>query len=108
MADIDWAQLAREMLVAAGEVVHEQGGEVLPCLRSRFDEMAKLSAKITNDYIDGYITQEQYKELEDDLARLQEGAIEDCQDLGMAVVQAAVNAAVDKLWATLKAAVASA
>ncbi len=103
MADIDWERLLKDMLVAAGDVAHQHGGEVLPCLQDRLEEIAKLASETASDYRQGYITQEQYQELEQDLEHLKEGAIQDCQDMGLAVVQAAVNAALDKLWGALRA-----
>ncbi len=108
MASVDWSQLLKEMLVVAGSAAHEHGAEVALCLEERLRELAKLAAETANDYLDGYITEEQYRELNQNIEKIREWAIEDCVDFGRAVVQAAVNAAIDKLWATLNAAVGKA
>ncbi|RJX36084.1 MAG: hypothetical protein C4525_01880 [Desulfarculus sp.] len=108
MASVNWEQLLKDMVAAAGDAVHEHGGEVLTCLRSRLQVIAHLAAETHNDYVEGYITKEQYEELHQDLERLRAGAIRVCETYGAAVVQAALNAAIAKLWEVLRGAITAA
>jgi hypothetical protein len=108
MASINWEQLLKDMTAVAGDAVHEHGGEVMACLEGRLKEMAKLAAKVHNDYQEGRITEEQYKELNKAIERLKAGAIEVCKQYGKAVVQAALNAAIEKLWEVLRGAITAA
>lgn len=105
MTTVNWEQLLREMTAAAGNVVHEHGGEVLACLKSRFKEIAKLAAKVHNDYVEGNIPEGQYEELKKDIERLKAGAVEVCKKYGEAAGQAALNAAIAKLWEVLRGAI---
>jgi hypothetical protein len=102
MAIIDTTAFAEETVIAIGEAIGHDLGEVKGCLQEQLRDVAELARSVAADFRDSPPGDAARADLERDIKRLTELSLKICDYYDQMVAQRAMEAVIKVFWSCLR------